>query len=272
MSFSSTPTPPRPQPRPPGERQRSALAGLTVVIYCHDDAATVGEAIADAARAADEVSRDYEIVVVDDGSSDATSQVAAGFCAPDGRVRLLLHPMVRGHGAALCTGIAAARMPWVALTDATAELDPAALEDFLSLTGNHDLLLGWRIMRRGPVGERANAATWNWLVGRLAGRHVRDVDCALKLARRDLLCTLGLQSRDELFGAELVMKTRAAGRRIAEIGVRQRPGLADRRLGGRSPRVDPIALVRLLSLRLRASGRRARQGVAGTQKLGTESR
>ena len=128
----------------PAPDRPDALAGLSVVVACRDDAATAARAITSAARAAARTSLDYEILLIDDSSSDATADVLAGFARPGGRVRALIHARRRGSGAALRTGLAASSMPWILLLDATDELDLDVLGDFAPLAASHDLLLGWR--------------------------------------------------------------------------------------------------------------------------------
>jgi len=77
---------------------------------------------------------EYEVIVIDDGSSDETARVAAELADGDPHVRLMLHPGNRGYGAALRTGIDAARLPWVLITDADLQFDLRALADFPPVT------------------------------------------------------------------------------------------------------------------------------------------
>src|SRR5204863_55208 len=95
-----------------------------------------------------------------------------------------------GVGAALRTGIAAVRMPWLLLTDADLQFDLMQLRQVTPLTGTYDLILGRRTPRRDPLYRRAYGHTWNWLVRRALELPVRDVDCAFKLARTELLQSL----------------------------------------------------------------------------------
>lgn len=198
------------------------LPGVSIVMACSNNATTVAAAISNAAAAAALISHRYEIIVVDDGSADLTADRAAASAATDGRVQLLLHPHERGSAEALRTGLAAARHPWVVLADASLELDLCQLDDFRSLTPDHDLLLGWRVMRRGPVGARLTAALWNRLVSRRLGIPVRDVDCPLKLVRHSLLDQMDLVSHSPMLGTELLARACARGARITEVAVRQR--------------------------------------------------
>lgn len=215
-------------PREPDHRPLpELLPGVSIVMACRNDAATVAAAIRNAAAAAALISHSHEIIVVDDASSDLAADRAAVLAAADGRVQLLLHARERGYAEALRTGIAAARKPWVVLTDASLEIDLCQLEDFRTVAPDHDLLLGWRVMRRGPAAARTRAALWNRLVSRRVGIRVRDVDCPLKLVRHSLLTAMDLVGHGQMLGPELLAGARDQGARVTEVAVRQRRAATD---------------------------------------------
>jgi glycosyltransferase involved in cell wall biosynthesis len=239
----------------PSTLPANALEGLSIILPCFNEAANVARAIEHAAGAAEATSRAYEIIVVDDGSADDTAEVAAQFARRDERVRLHVHTTNRGYGAALRTGIRAARMPWILLTDADLQFDLRELQDFLPYANDADLLIGWRILRQDPVARRINAAAWNWLVRRVFQVPVRDVDCAFKLARRERLQSIELASSGAMISTELLVKCVAAGARLRELGVHHRPRVAGAPTGAK-PRVVLTAFRELAELR-RALGRQA---------------
>lgn len=230
------------------ESAPNALPGLTIVLPCFDEAANVADAVREARRAALRCAHDYEIVVIDDGSDDDTAVIAGAIVEADPHVRLLIHATNRGYGQALRSGISAARMPWVLITDADLQFDLGELEGFLPAAGRADLVVGWRILRRDPVNRRINAAAWNWLVRRTFRLPVRDVDCAFKLVRRELLLNCELASTGAMISTELLVKCLAAGARMEEIGVRHRARVAGRQSGA-SPRVVTRAFRELSALR-----------------------
>jgi glycosyltransferase involved in cell wall biosynthesis len=232
------------------ERLPDALTGLTVVLPCFNEAANVADAIRYATAAAERCATDHEIVVVDDGSSDATAEIAARLAERDRRVRVVVHTRNRGYGDAVRSGIAAARMPWVLLTDGDLQFDLSELEDFLPVAARADIVVGWRILRRDPLNRRLNASAWNWLVRRMFRLPVRDVDCAFKLIRRDLLERFALEATGAMISTELVVKCLAAGGRLQELGVHHRPRVAGEQSGA-SPRVVARAFYELALLRRR---------------------
>jgi glycosyltransferase involved in cell wall biosynthesis len=232
------------------ERLPDALTGLTVVLPCFNEAANVADAIRYATAAAERCATDHEIVVVDDGSSDATAEIAARLAERDRRVRVVVHTRNRGYGDAVRSGIAAARMPWVLLTDGDLQFDLSELEDFLPVAARADIVVGWRILRRDPLNRRLNASAWNWLVRRMFRLPVRDVDCAFKLIRRDLLDRFALEATGAMISTELVVKCLAAGGRLQELGVHHRPRVAGEQSGA-SPRVVARAFYELALLRRR---------------------
>jgi glycosyltransferase involved in cell wall biosynthesis len=215
------------------------LSGLTIVLPCHDEAANVERAIDEATRAARRVADAHEIVIVDDGSRDATWALATARASADSRVRVLVHPRNRGYGAALRTGFAAARMEWVFLTDADLQFDLDDLDAVLALAPACDLVAGYRLHRADHLHRRLNAAAWNALVRRAFDLPVRDVDCAFKLIRRDVLEHTLLTADGAMVSTELLVRARAAGAEIAELGVTHRP-----RTAGRSSGANPAVVLR----------------------------
>jgi glycosyltransferase involved in cell wall biosynthesis len=240
-------------------RRRSAprLPGLTVVLPCFNEAPNVAQAIHAARWAALRHAREHQIVVVDDGSTDGTGQIAAELARQVPHVRVVEHDGNRGYGAALVSGLHAATMPWVLLTDGDLQFDLGELKTFLPLTEEADLVIGWRRERRDPLHRRLNAAAWNRLVRHTLGLRVRDVDCAFKLVRRAAVETLPLASTGAMISAELLVRAQAGGARVREVGVAHRPRQAGRQSGA-NPRVVLRALRELRQLRreLRGSPRR----------------
>jgi glycosyltransferase involved in cell wall biosynthesis len=208
------------------ERLPDALAGVTIVLPCFNEEANIADAIRYATAAAERCATGHEIVVVDDGSSDETASVAARLAERDRRVRVVVHTRNRGYGDAVRSGIAAARMPWILLTDSDLQFDLSELEDFLPAARDADIVVGWRILRRDPLNRRLNAAAWNWLVRRMFRLPVKDVDCAFKLVRRELLQSFALESTGAMISTELVVKCLARGARLEELGVHHRPRVA----------------------------------------------
>src|SRR5215217_6683007 len=134
------------------------LRGLSIVLPCHDEAENVERAIDEATAAGELVADAHEVIVVDDGSADATRELAAARAAEDPRVRVLVHDGNRGYGAALRTGFAAARLEWIFLTDADLQFDMTELARFAPLAPSSDVVAGYRVRRADPPHRLLNAA------------------------------------------------------------------------------------------------------------------
>jgi glycosyltransferase involved in cell wall biosynthesis len=230
------------------------LNGLTIVLPCHNEEPNVDAAVAEALSAGAETAERIQVVLVDDGSTDGTGARAAALAARHPEVDVVTHETCRGYGSAMRSGIAAATEPWVFLTDADLQFDLAQLPGFAAAAELVDLVHGFRIERRDPAYRRLTAGAWNWLVRALFAIPVRDVDCAFKLARRELLVSLDLCSEGATFSTELVVKAQRAGARLQELGVEHRPRLAGAQSGNR-PSVVARAFRELLVLRQATSVR-----------------
>ncbi|MEA2479335.1 MAG: hypothetical protein QOJ07_1257 [Thermoleophilaceae bacterium] len=231
MSSATTSALRRSRARPPARPADALLPGLSIVLPCFDEEDNVADAIRAARAAARLTSLDHEIVVVDDGSSDATAAIAAGFAANDPHVRLIVHERNRGYGDALRSGLAAATQPWILLTDADLQFDLCELTGFVPLAAESDLIMGWRVERSDPLMRRLNAGAWNRLVRWMFNLPVHDVDCAFKLVRRDLLARFELASSGAMISTELLVRSLAAGARLTEVAVHHRPRVAGEQSG-----------------------------------------
>jgi glycosyltransferase involved in cell wall biosynthesis len=215
-----------PEARPEGAPPELLLESVTVVLPAHNEEENLAEAVREAIAATEPVSRRQEIIVVDDGSHDATAEIATALAVMDSRVRLVRHEHNRGYGSAIRSGIAAARMDWVLLTDADLQFDLRQLTEFVPHTAEAQLVVGYRAKRNDPLIRRLNAGGWNALVHLLFRLPVRDVDAAFKLIRRDALDGLDFISTGAAIDTELLAKASRGGARIVELPVIHRPRLA----------------------------------------------
>ncbi|MDR7532762.1 MAG: glycosyltransferase family 2 protein [Armatimonadota bacterium] len=207
------------------------LGGLSVVLPAFNEAGNLEATVRELAPEVAAAAADVEIVVVDDGSTDATAAVAERLAA-ELPVRVLRHDRNRGYGAALRTGFGAARHPWILLLDADGQFLPAELDRFLPLAREADLVIGYRVRRADPRHRGSLAAVWRWLMRALLDVQVRDVDCAFKLMRTAVVQALALESAGAFISAELLGKARRYGARIAEVPVSHRPRRHGRQTGG----------------------------------------
>ena len=208
------------------------LTSLSIVLPCFNEAPNVAAAVSAAHEAAAAVARDHEIVLVDDGSSDATRATAEALAALDPRVRVVAHDVNRGYGAAVRSGITATRCDWVLLTDGDLQFDLLEVERFVPLTSDHDLVIGYRVDRADPTFRRLSARAWNLLMRVSFGVRARDVDCAFKLVRGPAIRALSLTSEGAMVSTELLVRAAHAGWRVTEVGVHHRARLAGEPTGG----------------------------------------
>jgi glycosyltransferase involved in cell wall biosynthesis len=218
-------------------------ARLSIVMPAFNEEANIGRAVLRAVDTGRRHGAEYEVVVVDDGSEDRTSERAA--TGPG--VQVIRHPRNLGYGAALRTGLRAAQFDLVFFTDADNQFDLDEVERLLALIGAADVVVGYRSRRQDRAVRRLVAAAWNRLVRTLFRIPVRDVDCAFKLFRSAALDGIDLKATGAMISTELIVKLMHAGRGIAEVEVSHRPRRSGR-ASGLSPRVVARALVELVRM------------------------
>ncbi len=203
--------------------------GLSLVIPAFNESAVIARAVAEAETALDRHFREFEIIVVDDGSADDTSAEVFRLLPTAPHTRILWHEANRGYGAALRTGFEAARFELVAFTDADCQFDLADLARLVPLAAEVPVVVGYRADRQDPFRRRFLSWGYNVMARALCGTRVRDVDCALKVFRREVLGGLLPESRGFFVNTEMMTLARQLGLEVAEVPVTHRP-----RAGGTS--------------------------------------
>jgi glycosyltransferase involved in cell wall biosynthesis len=237
------------------------VARLSYFFPAHNEEANVRELVAEALAVLPELAEAFEIIVVNDGSRDATREIADELTAAHpGVVRAVHHPTNLGYGAALLSGFRAARHDLVAFTDGDRQFrvaDLGRLTERLAAADRPDAVVGYRIKRADPPIRTIYARLYRIANRVWFGLKVRDVDCACKLFRREALGGIAVESGGAFFSAELLIKLRAAGRSVAEVGVPHYPRTAGSPTGAK-PSVVFRAVKDFWLLRLRMWSNRAR--------------
>ena len=244
---------------PAGVRAPAGIA-LSVVLPAYNEAANLRATVEGALEVLRGLGGRFEVIVVDDGSRDGTGALADALARATPEIRAVHHPHNRGYGAAIRSGFTAATLPWLFFTDADGQFDLRELPTLLSETARADVVAGYRLRRQDPWFRRLYAFLFGRvLVRAVLGVRVRDLNCAFKLIRRDLVAGLDLKSDGALINAELLGKAQRAGARAIEVGVHHFPRRVGTQTGG-NPRVIMRAFRELLALRAEIRAPRAKLG------------
>jgi dolichol-phosphate mannosyltransferase len=200
---------------------------LSLVLPAYNEAPNIEAAVERCLAVVPPLAAEFEVIVVDDGSSDETAQIAQRLVDEHHpRVRLLRHARNRGYGAAIANGFREARSELLFYTDADNQFDVGELEWFLPLIVEYDVVVGFRVYRYDKVSRSLMSWCYNRLVNLLFRVRVRDIDCAFKLFRREVVEKVDVETDDFFVDTELVARARKWNFRIIEKGVRHYPRTA----------------------------------------------
>jgi glycosyltransferase involved in cell wall biosynthesis len=195
-------------------------AGLSVFFPAYNDSGTIASMVIRAVQAASELTPDYEVIVVDDGSVDATPQIVDELARTYPHVRVVHHPKNRGYGGALQTGFRSATRELVFYTDGDAQYDPAELAVLWArMAPGVDLVNGFKISRSDPFHRIVIGRMYHHFVKLLFGLKVRDVDCDFRLMRRSIFETIDLEKTSGVICLEMMKKITDGGFTIVEVPV-----------------------------------------------------
>jgi putative flippase GtrA len=227
------------------ERQRmdcsASRQSLSVVLPAHNEEQIIASTVSRVLEVLSGWMSDFEVIVVNDGSTDQTGVIVAFLAQRDPRVRLVTHEVNQGYGAALVSGFSAASKELTFFMDSDGQFDIRELKGFFPFIEEYDAVIGYRIDRQDSWMRKLNAWCWKQVIRLVLGVHVRDIDCAFKLLHTKFLHQHPLETRGAMINAELLYKLAQSGCTYREIGVHHLP-----RLSGRATGAQPAVIVRAL--------------------------
>ncbi len=195
---------------------------ISVFFPCYNDAGTMGVMVMRAIQTLRQISDDYEVLVINNGSSDDSCLIMEELARLYPReFRCENYDEALGYGGAVRTGFAKATKEWVCYTDGDAQYDARELKLLAEkISDDVDFINGWKIKRRDPLHRIWIGMAYQYFVKTAFGLKIKDVDCDFRLMRREIFDVIELESNTGAITFELVKKAQDAGYRFVEVPVR----------------------------------------------------
>lgn len=207
------------------------ITSLSIFFPCYNEKDSVRALTEKALSVAETLCDDFEIILVDDGSTDGTAEQADNLANQYPNVRAVHHAQNQGYGAALQSGFRAATKDYVFYTDGDGQFDLGELPALIPLIADCDIVSGYRIDRQDGMLRKFNAFCWTRLVCFLFGLKMKDIDCAFKLYKRKIFDRIEMHSTGALIDTEILARAIRKGYTVKQIGVHHYPRMAGQQTG-----------------------------------------
>jgi glycosyltransferase involved in cell wall biosynthesis len=215
---------------------------LSVFFPAYYDEKNIGKVVEGAIKVLNELKlKDYEIIIIEDGSPDKTAEVADELAAKYEKVRVIHHKVNLGYGATLKDGFTNAKLDYVFYTDGDNQFDLEELKKFVALLPYTDIVVGYRKHKQYSLYRKFTSLCYNYLLRLLFDIHYWDIDCAFKIFPTKLFKEIDIESVDAFIDAEIMLKAKMKGYDTTEIGVQHLP-----RVDGISTGARPSVILRTI--------------------------
>lgn len=200
---------------------------ISIFFPAYNEEANIEKTVTSAQRILKKIAGKFEIIVVDDGSADRTSEIVKKLCSRNKNTRLIQHKINKGYGASLISGLYNSKYEWIAFTDSDGQFDFSEIEKFIDIQKktNCDIVIGYYLKRQVSFLRKINTFLWRFLIRALFKLRVRDIDCGFKLVKKKVIDEIPkLESqRGAFISTELLVKSKLKGFKIYEVPVHHYP-------------------------------------------------
>ena len=203
-----------------------ADVSISVFFPCYNEQDNVTRTVERALAVLEKLNADFEVIIVDDGSADATGKIADELSSHNSRIKVVHHPTNLGYGAALQSGFGAATKDLVFYTDGDGQFDISEMPLLLPLIKQYDIVSCYRLNRQDSFIRKINGWCWTKLVCLLFSMKIRDIDCAFKLYKREIFDNIELSSTGALVDTEILARAIRKGYTVTQKGVHHYPRTA----------------------------------------------
>lgn len=193
---------------------------ISVVLPVYNEADNVMRVIEGIVCVLEPLFKRYEILVVNDGSTDRTGEIVKELAQDNLNIKLITFNKNEGYGVALRRGLKNASYNLIFYTDADGQYDVSELPPMLSLMDTYDVVAGYRLKRAEGIGRRISSLVYNGFVSAYLRIRFKDVNCSFKLFKKKVIENINLHSIGFAVDAEILWKAERAGFKICEKGVR----------------------------------------------------
>ncbi|MBI4066377.1 glycosyltransferase family 2 protein [Candidatus Gottesmanbacteria bacterium] len=197
------------------------LSSLSFLIPCYNDETTIERVIAEAADVGKRVAKMFEMIVINDGSRDMTGSRLVRLAKKFKELHVITHPMNQGYGRTIkelyCTG----KFEWFFSIPGDYQVGASELLKLIPYIRRADMMLGWRVRRNDPPNRLIVSWVYNTLLRVLFGLKLHDIN-SVRLMRRSILKNIDLTSPSAFVDAELVIRAKRVGFRVAEVPIAHR--------------------------------------------------
>lgn len=200
---------------------------ISVFLPAYNEEANLESTVKNVLKGLKENFKDWELIIVNDGSKDKTGQIADTFAKKEKRIRVIHHNPNRGYGTALISGLYACKYPWISFIDSDGQFDFTEIPVLLKKQQktNADMVIGYYLKRQVSLMRKINTKAWQIIVWLMFGLNVKDIDCGFKLISKKVVDKIPKleSSRGAFISSEFLIKAQKYGFKIVEVGVHHYP-------------------------------------------------
>lgn len=212
---------------------------LSIFFPAYNEEENVEKSALQGLKIASEITEDYEVIIINDGSTDKTAEIIDQLAQKYKHFRAIHLKKNQGYGGAVWTGIINCSKDLIFFTDVDLQFDLKELKKFIPYIENYDAVIGYRNPRKDPFMRLVNAWGWRVLIDLLFGLKIKDIDCAFKLFHCEIFDKIYMHSRGAMISAELLIRMKRAEMKIKELPVSHYP-----RRAGNSTGAKPAVIIR----------------------------